>query len=202
MNDFQCRPIDQWPGAMTVERKRSPFRSGWSDTMKLLEHELKLLDAKSVVLLMPLREQDIRLDGRPRADARPSHPGVILCFQNKHGPQRFPCDQYLDFADNIRAIALSLQALRAVDRYGVTRRGEQYKGWAALPSPAATAMTTVEAARWLTTFLVGPGKKLDLATLEQCQAALRQAEFKSHPDRGGNPDDFKRCQEARKALLG
>lgn len=31
-----------------------------------------------------------------------------------------------------RAVVLSLAALRAVDRYGVTGRGEQYKGFKAL----------------------------------------------------------------------
>lgn len=32
---------------------------------------------------------------------------------------------------NVRSIALGLQALRAVDRYGISRRGEQYAGFRA-----------------------------------------------------------------------
>jgi len=32
---------------------------------------------------------------------------------------------------NVRSIALGLQALRAVDRYGISRRGEQYSGFRA-----------------------------------------------------------------------
>ena len=32
---------------------------------------------------------------------------------------------------NLRSIALGLKALRAVDRYGVSRRGEQYAGFRA-----------------------------------------------------------------------
>jgi hypothetical protein len=40
---------------------------------------------------------------------------------------------------NVRSIALGLAALRAVDRYGISRRGEQYAGYrAALTARAAT----------------------------------------------------------------
>jgi hypothetical protein len=45
---------------------------------------------------------------------------------------------------NVRAIALALEALRAVDRYGVTKRGEQYQGWTALPAARA------QSSRWFT----------------------------------------------------
>lgn len=39
---------------------------------------------------------------------------------------------------NVRSIALGLEALRAVDRYGISRRGEQYAGFrGALPAGAS-----------------------------------------------------------------
>jgi hypothetical protein len=50
-----------------------------------------------------------------------------------------------DWQHNVRAIALGLEALRKVDRYGITRRGEQYAGWKALPAGigiGATHMTS------------------------------------------------------------
>jgi hypothetical protein len=31
--------------------------------------------------------------------------------------------------DNLRAVALGLEALRRVERYGIAQRGEQYAGW-------------------------------------------------------------------------
>src|SRR5579863_10251967 len=46
--------------------------------------------------------------------------GIILTFNSKHGPLSYPCDKYSNWQANLRAIALSLEALRAVDRYGVT----------------------------------------------------------------------------------
>lgn len=40
---------------------------------------------------------------------------------------------------NVRSIALGLEALRAVDRFGISRRGEQYAGFrAALPARASS----------------------------------------------------------------
>jgi hypothetical protein len=40
---------------------------------------------------------------------------------------------------NVRSIALGLEALRAVDRYGITRRGEQYAGFRAALTAGSAA---------------------------------------------------------------
>ena len=61
----------------------------------------------------------------------------------------YPCDKYSNWQANLRAIALSLEALRAEDRYGVTRRAEQYKGWAKLLPPNAEFASDIEAAGFL-----------------------------------------------------
>lgn len=117
------RPIQSWPGALTKIRRRAQFKAGYTATLGLLDRELQYLAAKDVVLQVALRDEDIRLDGAPRANAKPaSHPGVILSFDSKHGPLSYPCDTFADWEDNLRAIALSLEHLRAVDRYGVTKR--------------------------------------------------------------------------------
>src|ERR1700675_3855774 len=84
------------------------------------------LDAKKLVFQIDVRESEIRLDGLPSARARPNDPAVIVSFDSKHGPLRYFCDQFTDWQDNIRAIALGLEALRKVERYGITHRGEQY----------------------------------------------------------------------------
>lgn len=44
----------------------------------------------------------------------------------RRGHLSYPCDTFTTLQDNLRVIALALEALRMVDRYGVTRRGEQY----------------------------------------------------------------------------
>jgi hypothetical protein len=113
----------------------SPFTAGLTSTVEMLATELRALEATRVVLELDLRERDIRVDGLPRADARPSHDGVALSFESKFGPLRYATAEYSSswtqpgWQANLRAIALSMQALRAVDRYGVSKRGEQYTGW-------------------------------------------------------------------------
>lgn len=72
-------------------------------------------------------------DGMPRADAKPEHPGIIVNIEPRNKPpMSFPCDTFTHWHDNLRAIALTLEALRKVDRYGVTQTGQQYRGWQAI----------------------------------------------------------------------
>lgn len=47
------------------------------------------------------------------------------------GRQVFATDACELWQHNVRSIALGLEALRAVDRYGITRRGQQYAGFRA-----------------------------------------------------------------------
>src|SRR6266511_2967713 len=113
------RPIQQRPGAPTRRRQRSQFSAKWSQTMELLDRELFHVRARNVVMQLDCDEREIRRDGIPRADARTRGPGVILSFDSPKGSLSFPCDRYTDWQDNVRAIALSLEALRSVDRHGV-----------------------------------------------------------------------------------
>lgn len=199
--DFIHRPIGQWPGPLTTQRKRAPFRAGYNDTLKLLDAELRYLAARDVVLQVALVERDIRQDGKPRADARPLHPGVILSFRSKFGPLSYPCDRFDDWTDNLRAIALSLQHLRAVDRYGVTKRGEQYRGWTPLPDKTNDSLpaTVAEAAIVLASLSgLEPGRIV--RSREVAADAYRAAAKKTHPDRGGDPADFRRVQAAKEVL--
>lgn len=196
--DFTFRPLVGWPGPMTTGRKRAKFRAGYNDTLKLLDAELRHLGARNVVLQVALREDEIRLDGKPRAGSRPSHPGVILSFDSKHGPLSYPCDRFGDWVDNLRAIALSLEHLRAVDRYGVTKRGEQYQGWTALPPPASSPMTKVEACQVL--LRLSGAQAVEMGDVEQQRKLYRQAAMKHHPDRGGDAEQFKRLQAVKDVL--
>jgi hypothetical protein len=78
------------------------------------------------VLQVDLAERDIRVDGLPRSNARyGSHPGAIVSFDSRRGPLRYATDEFTEWKANLRAVALSLKALRDVDRYGVSKRGEQ-----------------------------------------------------------------------------
>lgn len=180
------RPL-RWSGPTTPahqRRSRWTFKAAWSDTLDLLDRELVYLDARNVVIEADFREQDIRLDGMPRSNARqPVHPGVRIAFESKHGPLVYATDSCENWQHNVRSIALGLEALRAVDRYGVTKRGEQYTGWKAIEAGYG-AVTTVEEARQLLDSYGG-------------EAAALKA---THPDYGGDRAAFDGVQAARRLL--
>jgi hypothetical protein len=203
---FQFRPIVTWPGARTTRPARSRFAAPWSSTLDLLDRELRQLQAKNIVLQADVAESQIRLDGMLYASARPRTPGVILSFESKHGPLSYPCDRFDNWQDNVRAIALSLEALRSVDRYGVTRRAEQYRGWQQLPAPGGNGAMTPESAAG---FIVKLFEMLNRPCCSQQEMLvsgtsagqhLRVAEALTHPDRGGDSAQFKQVQQAREVL--
>jgi len=223
MSDYpsglRLRPIAAWPGPMTPAeaRQRSPFKAAWRSTLDTLDRELHYLGkagAASAVLQVAMREQDFRLDGMPRANARPEHPGVILAVEAAAGPLSFPCDTYVSWQDNLRALALALEALRKVDRYGVTRRSEQYRGWKALPGgptpmpgPDGHTMTVEDASEFLHEQAVASGRLPSNAVRDvlllrpvTVDVAYRLAARRLHPDKGGTVEDFQRLQQAKAVL--
>ncbi len=180
---YEIRPLRAWLESVTVDRRRGTFRAPWSATLKLLQRETELLGAGLVVIQLDVTEASIRRDGMLYARTRLDFPGVRVSFTSDYGPLTYSTDRFDAWQTNVRAIALSLQSLRAVDRYGVTRRGEQYRGWQAIASTAA-GMTPKAAQALLDSY-----------------GGLREAIKATHPDRpGGNRTAFEQVQEARHVL--
>jgi hypothetical protein len=226
------RPIDEWPAVFLTNRKTPQFSANWSDTLQLLDRELTHLGAQEAVIQVAADERAMRLDGGLRADAKTSHPGVILSFETKkYGPIRYFTDvfdagsrwvkgtknEYGFYSGgrseripgwqmNARAIALGLEVLRKVDRYGITKRGEQYTGWSALPpaKPMAPAeMTLDEAAAFVATGSADPnvgGFEVLQQWPDYGDYYYRDAAKRLHPDIGGSAEDFQKLQEARRIL--
>jgi hypothetical protein len=177
------RPVTVWPYPDTDPRRsRGAFKAGWQNTLNLLERELRLLEADNVVLGAGFREQDLRLDGLPRSDARvPAHPGIELSFDSPHGRLVYATDSCEWWEHNVRSIALGLEALRAVDRFGITRKGEQYAGWKQLTAGS------------------GPSASRGHRLIDQ-HGGVRDALKATHPDHGGEATDFADVQAARAEL--
>ncbi|OMC46872.1 molecular chaperone DnaJ [Mycolicibacterium fortuitum] len=180
------RPIDAWPRPETRNRQRSQFSANWSATLDLLDRETFHLGNgrrhPDTVLQIALRERDFRIsDGMPRANAVPSHPGVILSIESAKGPLSFPCDKFDRWQDNLRAIALGLEALRKVDRYGITPGDEQYQGWRAIEAKPAKGFPNAAEAL---VFLASVDSRAHHPPAPADAAAIyRRARAEAHPDR-------------------
>ncbi len=202
--EYSTQPWEKWPREETPEWDRGyPFKSGYQDTLNRLDKELTALNAKEVVVQVNVKRADIRLDGQLRSDAKVLHPGVILSFKREGRDISMPCDACKDWKDNLRAIALTLERLRLADLYGVTQSDEQYRGWEALPPPGAQAqgMTREEAldvlAKWsgISQAAIDTNPRLR-------PAAIREAKFNAHPDKGGSAEASVAVEQAAKILEG
>jgi hypothetical protein len=204
---FRFRPIDpgDWPGELTKGRSFSQFRADWPTTKRLLALELRMLSARNLVAQVALPEGAIRQDGMPRADARPEHPGVIISFDTPKGTLRFACDRFPYFEDNVRAIALGLEALRRVDRYGLAGDRMQYRGFQAI-EPPKPRLTREDAAERLAVAARDVGYSFIRSTLRDDPAARNLAwrfiAKRYHPDAGGDRDAWALLEEAKALLDG
>lgn len=216
---LDTRPLTTWPGELTPwsRRVRSNFSATLSSTTRILTTELHQLGARHPVLELAIPLDQWRIDGRPRANAREAHPGVVLSLPHTSvGALRYATDTFDRWQDNLRAITLGLEALRKVDRYGITKRGEQYQGFKALPpgaTPMPAAITVDEAARILRdadTDLQAVsdrvsaqlrGEPVDFVRdAEARNAAFRRAARRHHPDVGGDRATWDRLEQAKRVL--
>lgn len=201
---YTVRPIERWPGERTREQVRSPFSAALIATRTMLARELSAIGATDVVLQVDITESMLRNDGELRSGARPMSSAVILSFQSGGEHLSFPCDKFLLWHHNLRAIALTLEALRKVGRYGVVRRNEQYTGWKAIGlAPESEFSNRIMAAQWMMnvqqTMNLGEGITVQ-AVLNDPERYYRRLAKVLHPDGGGNDSDFIRLQNAFKVI--
>lgn len=213
--DLIFRPFERpWENPTGDNYRSHPrFSATYSETTDLLRREVAHLGAKEVVIQLDATEHQIRNDGFLRSDAKIEFPGVRVNIESRHGPLVYATDEFKQgsiwrsgrgsitipgWHSNLRAIALSLEALRKVDRYGVSKHGEQYRGWNALPPgtpmPAAK-MTYEQACTWLQ---LDPMDGISKGNIKEHYRLLSK---EHHPDHGGDPEMFHQLAEARDLLL-
>jgi len=211
MMPYDVRPLSPWTGPITKGRTYSPFSATWTNTLVMLDREIRALGARRWVMQIDVSERWIRRDGQLYERAQPASPAVKVAFESRHGPLTYQADRFSHWQDNIRAIALSLEALRKVDRYGVAGHGEQYRGWVAIEATAAK-MTREQAAEFLATWAhpddtarrsAAAAAILDgAAPADALTYAYRLAARRAHPDMpGGDHDTMARLNTARDLLL-
>lgn len=205
---YVVRPLEPWLGERTRDPQRSRFASHWNTTLDDISSEIEKLGASTWVLQIDIREGDLRINGEMRVNASPASPAIRVTFTGvKAGPLTFACDTYDKWQDNVRAVAMTLRALRAVDRYGAARSSEQYRGWQAISSRPAT-MTREQAAEFIAEWSGVPGLtgprllSSSIGAVAAVTSAHRQAAKRTHPDIvHDDGDTMARLNAARDLLL-
>jgi hypothetical protein len=211
---FQHLPLVKWPRQPTEPRVNALFKSAMPRTLQRLAYELNSITALNPILVTTdhQHEKEIGIDGLPLKELRqPKNPGVILEFyaliEGKGSPRvrmQYACDRYKHWQHNLHSIALTLESLRAVNRYGATAAGEQYAGFKQLPAPAvsANAIVTVDDAAKALAGMPGVAStaRMILDSKDIFIRDYRAAANKAHPDRGGTDEQWSRLDDANKLL--
>jgi hypothetical protein len=209
--EIRFEPLTEWTEKDPFnEWKTSHFKVSNLKTIPFLKAELAQLGATKVVIRTMHRPNDIRkYDNVPRSDRQPPDSGVIVEFEkpSSSGPVklRFPCRTFKTWEDNLRAIALALEALRKVDRYGVTT-GAQYAGYKALPPggerdaapPPKPRITAAQAAEFIVrSASIGVTARQVLEDATLAEFVYKTAAKVLHPDKeGGSQEEFAKLEES------
>lgn len=128
----------------------------------------------------------LRRDGLPLSNqAEPSDPGVAVYWKKYGKDQVMATDRYTKVADNLAAIAASLEAIRAIERHGGSQIMDRaFLGFTALPAP--------EQWRDVLGFLEGQAAP----TLATVRDRWKMLAMKHHPDLGGNAEQMARINRA------
>jgi hypothetical protein len=180
-------------GQRTTSRFSTKARGNSSQRLTISEAVLRV---REVLDRMGIRDDDLvissnlelRLDGFPRSNqSEPSDQGVAVYWRGspKDGvPMRcMAIDQYDRVADNLAAIAATLDAMRAIERHGgAAILDRAFTGFAALDPPEA---------HW--SDVLGTSA---LSTVDEVRAIYRRLRSTSHPDNGGDAATFDAVQKA------
>jgi len=177
-----------WPPGKprAAERGGSPFRTSMAKAHQEIEYDMGRWNARGYVISMaPVFRQG------------PVDPGVALWWSMPlHQGQARPdlrvlaCDTYGRREANLHAIALTLEGLRAFERYGTYTREQAIEGARlALPKPAGE-----DGPPWWEVLNVKPDWPL-----EAIVAVYKSRAEKAHPDHGGAPDEMAALNRAMAA---
>lgn len=124
-----------------------------------------------------------KLDGMPRSGAKePTDPGAAVYWQDFNQQRCMAIDRYASVADNLAAIAATLEAMRAIERHGgaeiLTRA---FLGFAALPEKTTQA--------WREVFGFSESEPV---SADQVKSKYRELAKRFHPDNQetGDRDQF------------
>lgn len=187
---------ENWKRTPSFRRtSHSQFKTTFDKARSDIQKELRLLDARSVVISSNI---PLRLDGNPRAETarrKVEDPGVAVYFMLKGRQMVMARDAYENVHDNLRSIGLAIAHLRGMERHGGGNMMERaFEGFATIAAPGATKS-------WREILGIPP---TGAVTLEIAEQQYRARAKRCHPDAGGSIDAMTELNaainDARRAL--
>lgn len=121
---------------------------------------------------------------------RPSDPAVVAYFNYRGKNYAIPCDRWQKVEHNIRAIALTIEAMRGMERWGAKNMIKaMFQGFKALPGKAGSRP-------WWEVLNVPRECSKGMAEI-----AYREKAKKAHPDAGGSHEAMAELNQARSEAL-
>ena len=176
-----------WPVGYKRKSNRiwSRFKITMDKAQRFLRDELSRMGAVDLIISTNI---PVRKDGMLYADwmnKKIDDPGVAIYFKYKGKDVSMCCDQYNKIWENIYALGKGIEALRGMERWGVSDFLDRaFTGFAALP-PVKEEQT------WCEVLEVQPW-----ADAAQIKEAFRSKAMLHHPDRGGDSDMFDKIKKA------
>lgn len=175
-----------WPRTPQHRRADATYQVTFNRALEDALDSIRKMGGRSPIVSSNLK---LRQDGLPYANQREPDDSGIAVYWTQDGQQRvIACDCWRSRRDNMRAIGLTLEGLRAIQRSGASSILDRaFAGFAALPAAASGP-------DWRAVLGLGP-----TANADDVKRAFRGLAREHHPDHGGDPDRFRRLVEARDA---
>lgn len=153
--------------------------------------EIDMLGGKDVVISSNI---ELRQDGLPYSNRRqPDDRGVAVYFKLDDEDQCIPCDKWDTTGQNLRAVEMTINALRGIERWGAKEMvNAAFRGFRALPPPSGEPIITEPP--W--SQVLGLDEAGGIITRDRVVSAYRYLAKKHHPDQGGDHGYFMRLKRA------
>lgn len=184
-----CWP-EGWRRKKSYERDYGKFKVGREKitvaaAVSRIRDELRLFGIHQDDILISSNVRT-RLDGYPRSgEPEPADPGVAVYWETRDGNRRcMAIDRYNRVAQNMAAIAATLDAMRAIDRHGGAEILDRaFTGFTALP----------HLEQWWQVL----GFETSQVTRKQIIDAHKRLARRHHPDKAGDGGQMARINVAR-----